>query len=432
MGKCLVIADDLTGANATGVLLKKNGFDTYTLLSTKKKEGFELPPLDCLIIPTNSRGIGAQEAYDAVLEALNEFASKEYSLYAKRIDSTLRGNLGSETDAFLDFMGPEALAVCVPCFPSSGRCLVGGYLLVNGVPLLHTDAAKDPKSPLKTSSAKALYLEQSKYPVASVHLDDIDHGAQSLAQLILKYKEEGARTLVFDSVTLEDMETIAMALLIARVQFVPVDPGVFTAIVAKRLLPKPPMVQKNKVLCAIGSVNGVARTQHKELLANLPVFNEYIEVSEILESEIRCEKEIGRVVQAVLDHKDSYDVFAVVGCGIDKERRVPFEPYMEKRGMDMEGLSELINNAIAAIACAILSADPAFKGLYSTGGDITAAINKRAGTIGLKLLDEVVPLAGYGELLGGSYSGLRFVSKGGMVGDDKAMVTCVKYLREKI
>ena len=30
MAQVLVIADDLTGANATGVLLKKNGFDTYT------------------------------------------------------------------------------------------------------------------------------------------------------------------------------------------------------------------------------------------------------------------------------------------------------------------------------------------------------------------------------------------------------------------
>ena len=61
MAKCLVIADDLTGANATGVLLKKNGFDTYTLLSGTLAEGFEVPPCDCLVIPTDSRGISSRD-----------------------------------------------------------------------------------------------------------------------------------------------------------------------------------------------------------------------------------------------------------------------------------------------------------------------------------------------------------------------------------
>ena len=64
--------------------------------------------------------------------------------------------------------------------------------------------------------------------------------------------------------------------------------------------------------------------------------------------------------------------------------------------------------------------------------NLTAAINRQMGTVGLRLLDEVVPLAGYGELIGGEFSGMRFISKGGMVGDEKAMATCARYLREKI
>ncbi len=432
MAKCVVIADDLTGANATGVLLKKNGFETNTLLSAKKLDGFGLDGCDCLVIPTGSRAIPPADAYSAVAQALDAFMQDDVMLYAKRIDSTLRGNLGSETDAFLDRLGSDYLAVCVPCFPSSGRCLVGGYLLVNGVPLLHTEAAKDPKNPITTSSAKVLYLAQSKYPVATIHLDDIAAGPQSLSQLILKHKEAGARILICDSVTQEDMEIIAYALLIARVKFFPVDPGVFTATVAKRVLPHAPNVHGDKVLCAIGSVNGVARAQFKELLSDLPVHNVYVEISEVLESEAHCRREIERVVEAVLLKKNEFDLFSVVGCGIDPERRVPFEPYMEKRGMTMEELSGLINDAIAAIACAILTAEPSFKGLYSTGGDITGAINERMGTVGLKLMDEVVPLAGYGELIGGAFPGLKFISKGGMVGNEKAMVTCVRYLKEKI
>ena len=43
MPNCIVIADDLTGANATGVLLKKSGFNTMTLLPTEDVKAHILP-----------------------------------------------------------------------------------------------------------------------------------------------------------------------------------------------------------------------------------------------------------------------------------------------------------------------------------------------------------------------------------------------------
>ena len=38
MVKCAVIADDLTGANATGVMLKKQGYVTSTIMNLVKSE----------------------------------------------------------------------------------------------------------------------------------------------------------------------------------------------------------------------------------------------------------------------------------------------------------------------------------------------------------------------------------------------------------
>ena len=105
MPNCIVIADDLTGANATGVLLKKSGFNTMTLLRNAMVETATLKECDCLVVPTNSRAIPRQEAYTRVRECLEALRANEVRLYAKRIDSTLRGNLGSETEAFLDVLG---------------------------------------------------------------------------------------------------------------------------------------------------------------------------------------------------------------------------------------------------------------------------------------------------------------------------------------
>ena len=38
MPKCIVIADDLPGANATGVLLKKMNYSAYTVLNAERLE----------------------------------------------------------------------------------------------------------------------------------------------------------------------------------------------------------------------------------------------------------------------------------------------------------------------------------------------------------------------------------------------------------
>ena len=117
---------------------------------------------------------------------------------------------------------------------------------------------------------------------------------------------------------------------------------------------------------------------------------------------------------------------------IDPENRIDFSQYTDRWGVDVEGLSQLINTAFARIALDVMAQCPQIKGVYSTGGDITAAIHTAAGTVGLRLLDEVVPLAGYGIAMGGTLAGKAFISKGGMVGDEQAMITCVSYLQQHI
>ncbi len=432
MPNCIVIADDLTGANATGVLLKKSGFNTMTLLRNAMVETATLKECDCLVVPTNSRAIPRQEAYTRVRECLEALRANEVRLYAKRIDSTLRGNLGSETEAFLDVLGEEYMAVCVPVFPSSGRALVGGHLLVGGVPLRLTEAAKDPKCPVHLSDAHALLQQQTKYPVAAVHLDDIADGVEALSKRIRELREGGARILLADGVTAADMETVADALVMAAIPVITVDPGPFTALMAARLLTPAYSLQGTKVLCAIGSVNGVAAAQTRRLLSELPVTMVMLDAGRILESPESRRQEIDRLVEELTARRNESPVLAVVGNGIDPAMKLSLKDYEARLGLSTEELSELINHAFAEVALRVLAADSQIRGLYSTGGDITAAIHQRAGTLALRLLDEVVPLAGYAQAIGGTLRGLYCISKGGMVGDERAMVTCVNYLRDRL
>ena len=132
MVKCAVIADDLTGANATGVMLKKQGYVTSTIMNLVKSELSNLGDCECIAFTTDSRGVDGETAYNRVYNLTKMLTDLNLTILCKRIDSTLRGNLGCETDAALDAMGPDYVAVVVTCAPASGRITVGGYMQVNG------------------------------------------------------------------------------------------------------------------------------------------------------------------------------------------------------------------------------------------------------------------------------------------------------------
>ncbi|MGB9840297.1 four-carbon acid sugar kinase family protein [Thermovenabulum sp.] len=92
MFKFIIIADDFTGANDTGVQLTKKGFETYTLLDL---EGFTKSEFDALVIDTETRGLSPENAYNKVKESINKLKAlinvelEEMIIY-KKIDSTLR------------------------------------------------------------------------------------------------------------------------------------------------------------------------------------------------------------------------------------------------------------------------------------------------------------------------------------------------------
>lgn len=397
MPRCIVIADDLTGANATGVLLTKIGLKTYTIMNTKQLSRNCNIKCDCLIFPTDSRNKKKQEAYDSVIQAAKSLKSPEVKLYSKRIDSTLRGNLGAETDAMLDALDNGAIAMVVPCYPKANRILVGGYLLVNALPLEKTEAACDPINPMKTSNVKKLFETQSKYLIGSITLEDLDLGSRHVTEKLKKMKSEGIRIVIFDSVTWEDIELIAESVIDSNLPFISVDPGTFTYAVAKKMITPSNQLGDKKVLAVIGSVNAVAKNQVDELFLTQKVNNEYVKISELLESEKRREQEISRVTNRILERCGDFEVCSVVGSGILPEGRVPFEPYMKKYNCSVDNLSNMINMSFAEIAYRILKSNSQFESIYSCGGDITVALCNRFEVTGLQLLDEVVPLASFWE-----------------------------------
>lgn len=430
ISQCLVIADDLTGGNATGVLLAKTGFKAHSVLgraNARNDSGFM--ECDCLIITTDSRAAAKTEAYSRVKHATRTYKTDSTKLFCKRIDTTLRGNLGAETDAMLDTLGDEYIAVCAPCFPSSGRTLAGGYLLVDGIPLHKTNIAIDPKTPVKISDIAEIFRSQSKYKVSSLYISDLIDGKHALAAKINTLADNGSRIIIIDCITYEDLNLIADAVITSKRKIIAVDPGEFTAALARKIITPLNTHERRKILCVVGSVNSNTRAQMEKLwLAQRPIANVFAETKKFLDGDDSREHEISRVTDEILSLAKINTVLTITGDGLYPEKRIDFKQYSG----DIDTLTGRINDSLAEIALRVLRVEKSFRGIYATGGDVTQALCAKFGASGLDLRDEVLPLAAYGLFYGGEFNGLHVVTKGGSQGNSDAINLCVNYLKSKL
>ena len=77
MARAVIIADDLTGANVTGALLRKNGYRFATFRHGVPVGPEVLAGYDAVAVSTDSRGIGAGSAYDRVKKTAQAFVLPE-------------------------------------------------------------------------------------------------------------------------------------------------------------------------------------------------------------------------------------------------------------------------------------------------------------------------------------------------------------------
>jgi uncharacterized protein YgbK (DUF1537 family) len=425
MPRIVIIADDPTGANGTCSLLRKLGFSSACLVTLK--EG-EIPKgYDSIAGTTNSRAYSPQDAADAVRRATAILQSSEVLLYNKRTDSTLRGNMGAETQAMLEELGDDRIAIAVPAYPNTNRTVEKGIMRVHGQLLVESDAGHDAKMPVTSSNVAELLAKDFHRPVRSVFLEEIEQGSDAIARIIKAEKEKGVGMLVFDALTNEHISILAKGALLAGVPFIAVDPGPFTRALAAFLPTEP----APKILMVVGSVTDSTMRQLQKAKEELAPTLLSVDAARLIDPAQR-ERDIAvAAAQGEAFFKQS-DLLLLTSAPDEREGRVNLQVLQQQLGIQVEESSYRINTALADIARGILLRCPTVKGLFVTGGDILVAVCRALSAPGMQVIDEVEPLAAYGKLIGGDCPGLRLVTKGGMVGNDEAMIRAVRRLRREI
>lgn len=411
-----VLADDLTGANATGALLARMGLRTRTITGSaavleESPDGADAAA-DVTVVTTGTRTMTADEAAALVGELLRSAPGLAASeLLAKRVDTTLRGPIAAELDALLRCRresGGRVVAVAVPAYPSAGRTTVDGVHLLHGVPVAETPAGRDPLTPVHTSRVGELMTSGTRLAAAEVHHDLLRSDRQEAAAAIGEAVTT-ADVVVLDAETEGDLARLATLVADVRaetgVDVVPVDSGPFVAAYCGAL-GLPQQRYDAPVLVVVGSTSDPTSRQVAHAVESL----------RLRLVEVDPERDFDDLVPTTLRHleRESGDV-----CW----RVIP-----PQGGIDA-GLAAKIPQALAT-ACRQVVDQASIGGVFACGGEVAAALLEALDVHSLEIEGEVQPLVVTGRVSGGTWDRMPVITKGGMVGDDRAITASIGRLHE--
>jgi uncharacterized protein YgbK (DUF1537 family) len=205
MSKVLVIADDLSGATDVGAQFGQMGINSLVCRSferTGANNSHSLERLfgkcDVLLIDTQSRHIKPELAAERVHQLAVEGLRLKLDLIFKKTDSTLRGNIGAELDAFMEASGSQTLPF-IPAHPTLGRITREGIHYVHGKPLAESSFANDPRSPMRESNVLKIIQKQTSRAAKLIGLNQrLDFASDAAGKIV-----------VFDVETSADLQQTA-------------------------------------------------------------------------------------------------------------------------------------------------------------------------------------------------------------------------------
>jgi uncharacterized protein YgbK (DUF1537 family) len=419
LAKLGVIADDLTGANDTGVQFSKQGLKTIVL--TKTDSLIELlKDADVIVLDTESRALSKEDAYERVKEAANRLAEAEISIIYKKIDSTLKGNIGAEIDAVMDATGINP-AIVVSAFPANRRVTVGGYQLVNQIPLGKTEASRDPVTPVTESHVPTIIATQSKRRVEHIDLRTVMDEDMLKAALVDKAGRD-KEIIVLDAIVQSDLKSIAKILVQLGLHKLTCGP----AGLAEEMPEALGLISGSPVIVISGSLSEVNMRQILNASkSGTVVLN--LNIDKIIESEKAQEiKSICEETKAIVNAgKD-----VIISSALTKNRIIRDLEKGKTLGLSSAEVGNIISSVLGEIANEV-STIPNISGLILTGGTIAIRTLEAMGSFGTEVDDEVSPGIPSAIVRGGPRSGLRIVTKAGAFGDEEAITRSIKYLKKK-
>ncbi len=410
-----IIADDLTGAADAGVQFCPYLGSMY--MAGGEQIDFDSADIQSkgITVFTNTRNIPAAQAAATVYQATKVIKRLAPSQVYKKIDSCLRGNLGSELDAMLSALHATASFVS-PALPEQGRTTVNDCHQIYGIPVNETEIGRDPLCPVNESRLSVLLATQSQMPIGHIRLSHLEGGIDALFEQVKKLLLKGCRHIVFDAQETRHLDTIAA---LSRHRFenvLLVGSAGLARSLARIISPKPALKitinrpQLKKLLFACGSASQVLAKQ-ATILARSTGWPQMI-----IDPEILTADEISPQRRSLLaELKTSWRAESLI-LSINQG---PDSKAGENPGRIVQGLADVVSSLLSATAP---------DGLFLSGGDTAEKVLHKTNSSAILLREEILPGVMSGEIAGGPLKGLPLFTKPGGFGQPDTLVKLLQIL----
>ncbi|WP_339283609.1 MULTISPECIES: four-carbon acid sugar kinase family protein [Oceanobacillus] len=421
-----IIADDLTGANDSGVQLAKYGLQTSVFFKMDKGN---VQSNEAIVFDTDSRAMAPAEAKKLVAKVTRFLLDEGINNIYKKIDSTMRGSIGAELAGMQQELQADFIFIA-PGYPSNNRKVIDGYHYLNGKLLGETEISLDPVTPVAESYLPALLESQIGEETGLISLAEL-RSSEKFIQKLNVLKEQGITYIIVDSEKEEDLQLFlsevkklsAAAGLVGSAGLANYLPAYF-GLEAKEQTYQ--IVNQNKpILTVVGSVNVNSRNQLNKLLADKSAYAIEIDSYKAVSSLGERKEEEQRVYNEVKKQVASGHDIVLYSSGerddIDYARKIG-----ESNGYNFTETSREIVKMIGAVAAQLLK-EGIFQGIIMTGGDTAKKICEHWDITGFTLYDELeagVPISSFIGI-----ENLFAITKAGGFGQDNVLIDASKKLR---
>lgn len=438
-----VIADDLTGAGDAGLQFFNKGLATWVATGPG---GLIPPEAEAISVNAGGRARSPADAADGVAQAGAWLRAQGCATFYHKVDSTLRGNLAAEVGRLLHALELD-LAVVSPAFPDAGRITIGGFQLVDGVPVALSSYGQDPLGPVEESHLPT-FLQQAGNKTALIDLRTVLMGWEKIVGSVAEARAKGTRAVVVDAARTEDLASIGRAIAHLGPGVLPVGsaglarelPVSRSARRIPRLLEADPfdrpmghvrvLGRTPPVLIVSGSCNPVTLAQLAAVQDEARIVT--VDVRQLLLTEgggtwaadlhEELERTARQALQGLLAGRD-----VVVTTTLDLEQVARDQALGRDLGLSAWQLGEQLCVALGSLARRLWSTAP-IGGLVVAGGQTAAAVCKALAADCLEIVGEAIPAV---PILRPAGIDLRMVTKSGGFGPPDALIRIAGRLRHQ-
>lgn len=443
-----IVADDLTGSATVGAFIAASGCRARVVLEHEFTGLEAFAHQEALIVTSNSRSMKPAEDAEKIKEAMQFLNLCGCSHFAKRIDSTLRGLIGFEIEKMLEAMSGDAIAIMVPAIPDANKICVGGFSLINLIPLSKTGASADILTPITDSYVPNIIASQTELPVALITIGDVIKGKETLLRKIKEAKSAGIKILIIDAITNEDISVIAEAIHLMKSEFLVVDPGPLSAALVSsrpvsekisgryinnKLITNRNASETQKYVIAItGSASEITREQTQLLASKPDTLTLNIKTDGLLKDGQGFESMKDDLAKLIKSKLRSNGKFKNIIIALDTVLTTQIKPgeCIKNPNSDLSIVAKIISRQLGKLAAELIRTVGVsrIQGLYVSGGDVASSTCRALGIPAIQMCGSLAPQVDVGMISGSDLNGIPIVLKGGLTGDSNTAINVTNAL----